>query len=221
MKRAAMKYILMSFLFVGISCCAFAQNSIVAPLTSTKANVELKNKKIAASDLETLSKISLDSRSPDDSYKIGKLNLTCIISEGTQVGVIIVDDVADFYFLAVRSAYGPAILANENRTADVSREYLVFSFYKECGMHALTNINIASIDEAADYAPYLLEAAECLAVIPTLQALNISTSSLNLRKISALLQDEYGHPASSANELERCAAQRYAAEKAEKVKAMK
>ena len=151
---------------------------------------------------------------PDDIYRLGKADLLCTLPNGTQVNVALVDDTADFTFLAVRASYGPAILANDRRLRTENPQYATFSFYRECGLHALQKVTATSFDDSAVYDPAVLKIAECLAVIPSQHA----WAELSLNSVSRRLKTDYGdRVASSRQELARCGDANYVAGLAAKV----
>jgi hypothetical protein len=151
---------------------------------------------------------------PDDIYRLGKADLLCTLPNGTQVNVALVNDPADFTFLAIRASYGPAILANNRRLKSENPQYAAFSFYRECGLHAIQKVTATSLDDGDVYDAAVLKTAECLAVIPSQHV----WAGLSLNSISRQLKTEYGdRVASSRQELARCSDANYAAGVAAKI----
>jgi hypothetical protein len=141
---------------------------------------------------------------PDAVYRVGKASLVCTLPNGSQVSIALVDDPADFTFLATRSPYGPAILANDRQARNENQQYAIFSFYRECGLHVLTKVSATTPENADIYSLDILKAAECLAVIPSQQAMTAG-QSLSVSSISTRLKAEYGaRIGSSRQELTRC-----------------
>jgi hypothetical protein len=145
---------------------------------------------------------------PDDIYRLGKTDLLCTLPNGTQVSVALVDDPADFKFLAVRASYGPAILANDRRLKAENLQYATFSFYRECGLHAIGKVTATNLDDSDSYDISVLKTAECLAVIPSKHI----WADLSLNRVALHLRTEYGErQSSSSQELARCGNVHYVA----------
>jgi hypothetical protein len=138
-----------------------------------------------------------------ENYRLGAYKLQCSLPDGTLVEVTPVSDWSDFSFHAIRSQKGPLILANERAMGQSDIPYKIFSFYRECAVHALTKVKSKGPGHKDDYSLHLIKAAECLAVIPTQRTIG-SLSRLSLVYIQSRLVDEYGRASSTRSELERC-----------------
>ncbi|MBB5610960.1 MULTISPECIES: hypothetical protein [unclassified Janthinobacterium] len=146
-----------------------------------------------------------------DTYKLKKYQLTCNLPDGSPASVVLVDDSEDFSFLAIRTAHGPTIMANERYIPQRDTAYAVFSFYRECGIHALENVRATNPGNANMYDIRTLKNAECLAVMPAQVTLRGTSLPFNL--IVSRLAAEYGDKnVSSGEQLKRCANREYVSE---------
>jgi hypothetical protein len=151
--------------------------------------------------LPTVSQVQNNFHPMLEFYKIKDGVLGCTLPTGAQVGVFLVNDPAGFTFLAVRSRQGPAILANEKFIHATKLEYSVYSFYRECGVHAVSKVVARGPDDGvADLDTVLL--AECLAAIPTQTTLK--SRQISWPEIARLLRAEYGEQSSTSAEMVRC-----------------
>ncbi|ATQ74901.1 hypothetical protein CR152_10470 [Massilia violaceinigra] len=151
-----------------------------------------------------------------DDYNLGKINLACTLPTGVPVGIVLVSDTADFRFVAVKLPQGAAILANQHELKRAWVPYAVYSFYRECALHVMSKVTATGIDDADNLTMSLSRAAECLAVIPTLNVFS-NPKDVSLSRISFQLKDEYGERVgSSPAELERCRNPKFSADVATK-----
>lgn len=139
-----------------------------------------------------------------DAYRLRGNKLVCNLPDRTPVTAVLVTDPADFAFMAARSPHGPVILANERFIKNRPHDYAVFSFFRECGLHAIHDVQATGPDDSSLYDADIGQLAECLAVIPTQEALG-PRKKLFWNGIVSALKNEYGERAtSSAAELQRC-----------------
>lgn len=142
-----------------------------------------------------------------DAYALEKYKLSCDLPKGGRVGIVLVYDVDDFSFLAVRIKDIPAILANERTIPGRDRAYALFSFYRECGIHAVQDVTATGPADSDSYDAVVVRDAECLAVGPTQLALGAGTA-FPFERIAGQLREEYGRQtSSSAAMLRRCSRQ--------------
>lgn len=139
-----------------------------------------------------------------DGYTLKKYRLSCDLPSGERAATVLVNDNENFTFLALRSNGKPVILANERYIPAQDQAYAVFSFYRECGIHAVQEVTVADTGDSHEYDVSVIRDAECLAVIPAQLALG--SAQLPFERIAARLREEYGNRGSStASMLERCA----------------
>lgn len=174
---------------------------------------------LPSADEVMLSAPSQRIQSNDGTYRIGRTPVTCVIADGTQVAIILVDDRAEFLFVAVRSAYGPAILANEWRVVEGTPEFSTFAFFRECAVHALARVTARSHSEAAAYDREVVQAADCMALNPTLRVFEKISPQDIIGRLAKRMREEYGpkYPI-SISELGRCLDERYVSEIAARMK---
>ncbi|SIR70250.1 hypothetical protein SAMN05880566_11823 [Janthinobacterium sp. TND4EL3] len=142
-----------------------------------------------------------------DAYTLEKYRLSCDLPKGGRVGIVLVNDQDSFSFLAVRINDVPAIFANERSIPGRDPAYTVFSFYRECGIHAVQDVTATGPADSDSYDAAVVKDAECLAVGPTQVALGAGTE-FSFERIASQLRDEYGGQAvSSAAMLRRCSRQ--------------
>lgn len=137
-----------------------------------------------------------------DSYRLAKFTLDCTLADGTPVDIVPVNDLADFTFLAVRTGRGPAILVNERTTKGSNLAYLVFSFYRECGVHNVAKVDATGPGDGDTYSKAVIKGAECLAVLPTRALLGTDLPYASM--IDNLRSENDGVITSSVAELRRC-----------------
>jgi hypothetical protein len=144
-----------------------------------------------------------------DSYRVDKTDLFCTLPSGELARIAIVDDSDDFLFLAVKTPYGPGILANERKIPPHHVRYVAFAFYLECAAHAIQTVKATGPDNAVPLERAALRAAACLAIVPTERA-PVGGSGYGMGQISLELREEYGdRDAPSAHDLERCRSPEY------------
>jgi hypothetical protein len=139
-----------------------------------------------------------------DTYNLQRYRLRCELPNGESVGVVLVNDSENFSFLAVRSHFRPAILANEGYIAGKNQPYAIFSFYRECGVHAMQGDKAGDIGDGHQYDKAVIQNAECLAVIPTRNTLG-KNIPFPFESIAEQLLQEYGNRGTStATMLKEC-----------------
>ncbi len=145
-----------------------------------------------------------------ETYRIGRANVTCVVGGGALVGIVVVEDSSDFLFLGLRSAYGPVILANQRRVQKAPTDYAVFSFYRECAIHAIVSVSATSVLDAI-YDSDITMVADCLAVSPTLRALEHAFPPVGITQLAIDVKKEHNsRDPIGEQEFQRCKDQRYA-----------
>lgn len=139
-----------------------------------------------------------------DEYRLEDINLSCVLPSGVPVGIVLAKDDANISFFSVKLSQGAVIIANEHEIKRESTLFAVYSFYRECAIHVMGKVKAQDIVDIANYSVSLLHAADCLAVVPTLQALS-KKQDIALLDISYRLRQAYGDRiGSSPANLERC-----------------
>jgi hypothetical protein len=157
--------------------------------------------------------------SVSDEYHIGKTGVSCTLPGGHAVRVTLAEDGTDFLFVALKGAYGPAILANEWRVKQARQEYAVFAFYRECAVHLMADVK-ATRPADAQYPSEIIQASDCVSFMLTADTLNRQGGSNGLEdKVRDGLQREYGarYPASK-NHFTQCRDRKYVSELLERTR---